>query len=358
MSMFSFPALDRFLGRGEAAVTVPPLDGGLKPNNRLEELPPGIPSEAPDCVAVWNGGVIWSSGLKLLTGQGAEMIAFGSEITALAASADRIAVATGEGVRVLDEGLNDVTPALRERVSHVTALAFAPDGALWFTTGSETNPPQEWRRDLMEMNRSGSLGRIDLGSGEVKVVRRRLGWPAGVIVRENGRVAVSEAWRSQIVEFDANGGGGQVLLDEIPGYPGRMAARPGGGVWLCIFAPRSPLFEFVLREPGYRKAMLGQLDPQHWVAPKYSSGEDFREPMQGGALKQMGILKPWAPTLSYGLVVALDEAFVPQASHHSRAGGRRHGITSAVELDGRLILAGRGSDEILTVDLQGKEDAA
>ena len=189
-------------------------------------------------------------------------------------------------------------------------------------------------------------------SGAVTVVARRLGYPAGITPHGDG-VAVSEAWRSQIIGIAASGGT-QVLLDEIPGYPGRLTARPGGGYWLCIFAPRSPLFEFVLREPTYRKAMLSHLDPEHWVAPKYSSGDDFNEPMQGGALKQMGVLKPWAPTLSYGLVVGLDDAFIPQESFHSRAGGRRHGITGAVETDGRLILAGRGSNEILTIDLAGE----
>lgn len=344
--------LARFLGRGDAAVTVPPLDGGLKPNNLLEELPGGVAAAAPDAVADWRGEVIWSEGRRLMTGQGAELAVFGSEITALATSAERIAVATGEGVRLLDETLQDVTPGLREAPAHVTALAFDADGALFYASGSETCAPQDWRRDLMEMNRSGRVGRIDLSTGEARTLARGLRYPSGLAVCGGGKVAVSEAWGAQIIELDAQGGR-QVLLDEIPGYPGRISARSGGGFWLCIFAPRSPLFEFVLREPAYRKAMLRDLDPEHWVAPKYASGGNFHEPMQGGALKQMGILKPWAPTLSYGLVVALDEDFVPQASYHSRAGGRRHGITGVAEIGGRLILAGRGCNEILTIPLTG-----
>jgi hypothetical protein len=87
------------------------------------------------------------------------------------------------------------------------------------------------------------------------------------------------------------------------------------------------------------------------VAPKYQSGVSFQEPMQGGALKQMGILKPWAPTLSYGLVAELVDNFIPRNSYHSRAGGKRHGLTAALEHDGQLWLAGRGCGEILTIDL-------
>ena len=68
-------------------------------------------------------------------------------------------------------------------------------------------------------------------------------------------------------------------------------------------------------------------------------GQGFKEPMQGAALKTMGIIKPWAPTWSYGLVVALGDAFQPVASFHSRADGQRHGITSACEY-GDGFLAG------------------
>ena len=339
--------LTRFLGRGEAAVTVPALDGGLKPNNLLEELPSAVSAQAPDTVVHWQGAALWSEGNRLVSASGKEILVLDREITALAASQEMIAVAMDKDIRLLDGQLRDVTPGLTSRFNCVTALALDAD-ALWVCCGSDSYAPQDWRRDLMELNRRGSVSRVDLETGKVTVVKTGLGFPCGIVVRGD-RIAVSEAWRSQIIEIDASGAT-QVLLDEIPGYPGRLSPRPGG-YWLCIFAPRSPLFEFVLREPAYRKAMLETVHPDHWVAPKYSSGQDFNEPMQGGALKQMGILKPWAPTLSYGLVVALNDAFIPQFSYHSRAGGTRHGITSAVEIDGKLMLAGRGSNELLTLDL-------
>ena len=88
--------------------------------------------------------------------------------------------------------------------------------------------------------------------------------------------------------------------------------------------------------------------PTHlWVAPTLFSGKSFYEPMQGAALKQMGILKPWAPTRSYGLVVALDDQFQPVASQHSRAGGERHGITSVLDLHGCVLVTSKGGDEII-----------
>jgi hypothetical protein len=347
--------LERFLGRGDAAVTVPPLDGGLKPNNRLEELPAGIAAQSPDAIAIWQGQPVWSEGNRLMAQDGTEVVRLKDEITALAASDQRIAAATAQGIRVLDASGRDVTPVLHDVPKHVTALCFAPDGTLFYTSGSRSCAPQDWRRDLMEMNRTGHVGQVDLATGKTRIIAQGLGYPGGIAIRPNGHLAVSEARRSQIIDLDMQGRK-QILLDEIPGYPGRLTPRKGGGYWLAIFAPRSPLIEFVLREPAYRKAMLRDLKPDHWVAPNYASGQDFSEPMQGGALKQMGILKPWAPTLSYGLVVALDDDFVPQRSLHSRAGGKRHGITDMVEQDGQLVLAARGSNEILTIPLAEVEN--
>lgn len=41
-------AMDALLGRGDHAVTVPPMDGALKPNNELERCGPLIQAGMPD----------------------------------------------------------------------------------------------------------------------------------------------------------------------------------------------------------------------------------------------------------------------------------------------------------------------
>jgi hypothetical protein len=65
----------------------------------------------------------------------------------------------------------------------------------------------------------------------------------------------------------------------------------------------------------------------------------------------MGVHKPWSPTRSYGMVVKLDATLRPVSSVHSRANGTRHGTTSAIEHDGKLLVASRGGDCILAIDL-------
>jgi hypothetical protein len=63
----------------------------------------------------------------------------------------------------------------------------------------------------------------------------------------------------------------------------------------------------------------------------------------------MGILKPWAPARSYGLVIRLDAAWEPVKSLHSRADGDRHGVTSCLEQTEELLISSKGGDVILSV---------
>ena len=71
--------------------------------------------------------------------------------------------------------------------------------------------------------------------------------------------------------------------------------------------------------------------------------------MQGGAIRTHGIIKPWAPTRSYGLLVRLDANFQPIASYHSRADGLFHGVTSALQIGDRVLVASRGGNAILSL---------
>ncbi len=78
------------------------------------------------------------------------------------------------------------------------------------------------------------------------------------------------------------------------------------------------------------------------------AGLTFREPLQGAGVKHLGILKPWAPTRSFGLLVRLDDHCPPVDSLHSRANGRSHGVTSAVAHEGRLYVTAK-SENVVTV---------
>lgn len=358
-------SLDRLLGRGTAAVTVPPLDGALKPNNLLENAPHAVGAQEADNIVLGRKGLMFSSGdrvLRLEPSDGAEptlvMTAAGT-ITAMAlASSGSLAVASDAGGVVLfdeDGSSRTVNSGGGKALSCVTAMTFADDRTLLACVGSADNPIGDWQRDLLSSGRSGSIWRFDLASGEATQLAGALGFPNGILAEPDGHIVVCESWGKRLVRIGAGGRAVRPVLEDLPGYPARLSRSGRGGYWLSVFAPRSQLIEFIMREPGYRHAMMQEVDPAYWVAPALRSGVSFREPMQGGALKQMGILKPWAPTRSYGLVIELDGNFEAVRSMHSRAGGRRHGVTSAVERDGVLWVTSKGGDQVVALDLGADE---
>lgn len=334
---------DRILGRGQAALTVPPLDGAWKPNTRLEDAPQGYASAAPHSLVLRGGEPLWASGAQVL-GRAGPVLTAPAEVTALALSPDdQLAVAAvGAGVQI-----GEARPEALRALGCVTGLAFDAAGGLWISAGSTVNPFPAWSRDFLEQRRSGQLWYY--AEGQLRLVAEGLGWPWGLLV-EGGGVILSESWEKRLVHFD-KAGRSQVLVADLPGYPAGLARGGSGGTWLSLFAPRSPLLELVLREPKYRREMMEEVPPAFWIAPALASGRHFSEPMQGGALKQMGQLKPWAPSLSGGLVVEFNAAWTPVRSLHSRAGGRRHGITALGQHGETLWLASTGGDEIVAVSL-------
>jgi hypothetical protein len=348
---------DRFLGRGAAAVTVPPLDGALKPNTRLEEAPAGIAATEPDDIVVANGVTYYSTGNQLFRvdahGEATTAFEASGPITALAATpAGVIAIASEpDGISLFEGSGATAAAACKQTWSCVTAMAFASDSTLLICIGSTENPIDEWQRDLLDAGKSGEVWTLDVTTGAASRIAGKLAYPNGIVVEADGNIVLSESWGKHLIRLTPAGKLIGQVMEDLPGYPSRISRNSHGGYWLSLFAPRSQLIEFVLREPEYRKAMMAEVEREFWIAPALRSGKSFNEPMQGGALKQMGILKPWAPTRSYGLVVELTPDFEPVRSLHSRAGGKRHGITAAVETGNQLWLASKGGNEVVAIEL-------
>ena len=344
--------LDRVLGRGHHAVTVPPMDGALQPNNLLDHAQSKLRFARPDNLVAHRDGLLFSSGADLLSVDTTSTVAvlahrFHAEIAALATVPDGeivAALADGSIHRVVDAGVDSNISG----VACPTAMCAVDDHTVIVTQGSSQHTTVQWRTDLLRGGASGAVWRVDLGGGKAVQLASGLAYPSGVALHRDGSVVVSEAWRHRLIKIAASGEA-TVLLGDLPGYPSRLASAADGGYWLCLFAPRSQLVEFVLREREFRDRMMAEIEEAYWVAPSLFSGRDFREPLQGGAIKSMGMLKPWAPTRSYGLVCKLDADFQPQWSAHSRADGVRHGVTSTAEFDGQLHVCCQGGDEIVAL---------
>lgn len=347
-------AWDNLLGRGDAAVTVPPLDGALRPNRLLDEADWRLALPGVDNLVVVSGQLMASAGdaVYLLEGETWQRRnTYQAELACIAALGDDgLVAALVSGDIVIDGGPFDGrTYRVADDVRCITAMSVSGTN-LFVANGSATHGPNEWQRDLLESGCTGSIWRIDLESGNSAQIASGLGYPAGLIVDQD-RLVFSEAWEHRLVSISASGADGQdVLYSEISGYPGRITTADGG-FWLAAFAPRSQIVEFVLREPGYRKAMVRDVPRDFWIAPKLRSGRSFYEPLQGGGVKHLGLLKPWSPTMSAGLAIKLDADFLPRLSLHSRADGNTHGITSLIEHQGRVYAAARGDGVVVSIGL-------
>jgi hypothetical protein len=95
--------------------------------------------------------------------------------------------------------------------------------------------------------------------------------------------------------------------------------------------------------------MVAEIDPRYWIAPALSSGQTFLEPLQGAGVKSMGVLKPWAPPRSYGLVIKVAADGRIERSLHSLVDGRHHGVTAVAAQAGALYAVSKGSGRLLKV---------
>ena len=348
--------LDALRGTGEAAATVPPMDGALRPNTLLEAARVVLRVESPDNLVVSGVDVLFSTGrdvcmLDAAAGTAKLVRRFDHTITCLAANGSGLfAAGLADGTLVMwgqgRDNTNIVTLGGQPQ-AHATALIFENPATLLICVGSARHSAERWKHDLMERGASGSVWRYSTTDGSSRQLAVGLAFPNGMAVLETG-VVISESWRHRLARI--SGSVPTPVLSDLPGYPSRLCKSANGGYWLCVFAPRSQLIEFVLREKAYRERMMRELASDHWVCPTLAPARSFLEPLQGGAIRTHGIFKPWAPTRSYGLLVRLDARFQPVASYHSRADGQYHGVTSCVETGPHVLVASKGGNAILALD--------
>ena len=350
---------DGVTGRNHASVAVPVMDGTLKPNRRLDEAEVLLELPGLDDVMVL-GQQIWvSAGQQLWhveSGQATSCFDAQAPITALAASPDGHVVMAIDGRRivVLDVS-NPAAPVQRrtwapqasEEMQSINAIHCAPDGAWYLSVGAQGCQVDQWREDLMSQGRSGRLLRVDPDSGVEATLASQLPYAFGVLSRAQDCL-VSGSWGHRVMRMDAQGQQ-HAFTQELPAYPSRMVAASDGGVWLTCFAARTQLVEFVLREHGYRGKMMAEMHPDHWICPALTSGKSFLEPLQGAGVKTMGVLKPWAPPRSYGLVLRLDAQGQVVESLHSLVDGQHHGVTAVAPWKNDLLVVSKGSGRLLLV---------
>jgi sugar lactone lactonase YvrE len=341
---------------------IPSMDGAFSPNDRLDHVTPiGEPLVGADAAAVApNGAVCVSAGNRIwqLSGDGyqdrAVLGEFDGNVGALAYDPDgQLVVCTARGIAKLNAagGITGLlTEAEGEPLHCLTAVVVAPDGTIFVCDGSTRHSAEDWCVDLMEGNQLGRIIACGPALDNARVLLRNLNYPAGLAIA-NGKLWFTESFAHRLSQAPIVGRGAigapQIVIRNMPGYPSRLTAANPAGFWLSLFAVRTHLVEFVLREDEFRREMMHTIPRNYWVAPALASGSDCLEPLQVGALRALGVEKPWAPPRSYGLAARLDANGDVIESLHSRVGGRYHGITAAVATAQGVVLVSKGSGRVL-----------
>ena len=344
--------------------SIPPMDAGLLPNDALDRFHVVTSSltEIDDIAFDPRGYFYVSSGNKVFrcqVGNEKDLTVF-AEFDGPAGGMNfspngmLMVCVAGKGVAFVDEygalaGAVDMADKLPIRCA--LSAAAGPDGSVYIAEGTIYHEPTDWYVDLMERRQAGRLIRCNPDTFETEVLLSGLSYPYGVAISRDGKwLLINESWKHTLSRFpldDIRENRREVVIPNLPGYPGRISYSSDGGYWMCIFAMRTYLVDFVLTEEKYRREMMRRVDPAYWVRPALSSGEDFLEPLQAAHAITLGILKPWAPPRSYGLVLKMDEDFEITNSFHCRTGGKRHGITGVAEKKGELYVVSKGNNMVL-----------
>ena len=265
-----------------------------------------------------------------------------SPVTALAALADGRAGGRAGMRQAADR--RQARRRCRPTIGCITALAFGADGTLWLANGSAEHAPSAWAADLMEKGASGSLWRREPRRARFRQ-SRRMASPSHSACSPDGDGVHRQRKLAAPAGRASTATGKRTISSRriCPAIPRGSSPAADGGAWLALFAPRNRLIEFVLQEDA-----LSQRHDGRGAARPTGSRRRCPPAAASSSRCSAAASAPWAST-SHGRRAAptgwscgSTPELQPQSSLHSRANGTRHGICSAVEHDGRLLVAVEG----------------
>ena len=323
------------------------LEGVLGPNSRLDEAA-AIPVERPDALAVTaDGQLLFSSGhsVHALTRWGEAPRPWGRfehPVTALAASSgESVAVGlSGGGIEVHDMSGHPRGWTVAGNGRSVADLVFLSETELAVVDHGYMSDQDVLSIAPWDDRRQGSVTAI-ARSGPARILSRDLHCPMGICRDANGELIVTELDAARAIDITGN-----VRRSGFPGYVGRIR-RTANGYLLACLSRRDPLIEFLKTEREFVAEMKATIEPRHWISPRPTPEFSHDFPIELGATRLFGEVKPWAPSFSYGLLIMLDDDLMPVGSAQSRANGRRHAISDATIWNGEIIAVSRASGEIL-----------
>ena len=140
----------------------------------------------------------------------------------------------------------------------------------------------------------------------------------------------------------------RVVVANLPVYPGRLAIAADGW-WVAAPYVRNRVVEMLLDEPEVLAEMTSTLPPEDWFVPRLRCTNPYTDTMQMGQLRVLGVIKPWAPARSGGVLFRIDRAGRVVESAHAGVDSDRHGVTGVAGNNGQVLAAVRGYGTLLAL---------
>lgn len=111
--------------------------------------------------------------------------------------------------------------------------------------------------ELMEHSASGRVLRYDPSTGEANVFVDGLAFANGVAVSDQHEaVFVVETGEYRVWRYPLDGSAGEVVLDNLPGFPDNVNHAPDGTFWLGLVSPRNALMDNLSDAPFWRRVIM------------------------------------------------------------------------------------------------------
>lgn len=338
-----------FNARKQAPPTMT-LEGVLGPNTRLDDAA-GMSVESPQSVCVLSDGrLLFSSGKAVLVmekwGEQPQLwCAFDRPVTALCSSrAGTIGIGLADGGFAVRDNTGQVTDAwvLPAGLASATGCIFRSEEEIVIVDCGYRADQDILSLAPWDEKAKGQIMAISR-TGAPRTLARELHCPMGISHDRAGELIVTQLERACIVDMS-----GKVRQSGYPAYLGGIR-KTDSGFFISCLARRDPLIEFIRTEKDFVAEMKANIEPHHWISPRTNPEFSHDFPIELGATRLFGEIKPWAPSFSYGLVIETDENLVPTGSAHSRANGTRHAISDAVGWNGDTIAVSKASQELLCI---------
>ncbi|HEY1720377.1 MAG TPA: SMP-30/gluconolactonase/LRE family protein [Magnetospirillaceae bacterium] len=181
-------------------------------------------------------------------------------------------------VRKLSDQTNRSLFSIRDdsRIRFADDVDIAPDGRMYFSEATVRFDIYEWASDGLELRGNGRIIAYDPRTDTSRTVLSNLIFPNGICVSHDGRsLLFAETWACRISRYWLEGpqaGKVEIITENLPGYPDNINRASDGNYWIALLGMRTPVLDYSLKMPGFRKRMAQRVAFDEWIYPNLNTG--------------------------------------------------------------------------------------